>query len=141
MTIGEFDDDPSTVPDGTAIPADRTLEAPFSADEVTPAPSIEEDGCRWCVRAVARIRDDVAPPGCERQARAYADLGACIGTQDRRWGLCAAKMIFWVGDFEWYFGNERRTAAVAAPPAGISERRARIPPPPPGAHAVPSPSD
>lgn len=106
------------------------IDAEFAAAEVTPAPPVVDDPCFRCdFRKTTRIQDAIPPPGCEREARRYADLGACISTQAGDWALCAAKTILRVGHFEWYFGIEKRTAERHGPPPGMTDRRARLPPP------------
>lgn len=90
-------------------------------DDPTPVDAGVVDPCISCEMVpLVRIRNDVRPPGCEREARAFM---TCVSTQDGRWAVCAAKFLVTCGGFVWYFGPERRAKSVPLP--GMTERRAR----------------
>lgn len=116
--------EPKTDPE---ILFDDDLEQPLGDDDVTPAPNRIEDPCSICgMVALVRIRNNVRPPACEREARAFM---TCVSTQDGDWALCAPKFLIEVGEFRWYFGPEKRTAPLRSPPPGMPERRGKLPPP------------
>lgn len=120
MTFPEPETDPE-------ILFDADVEQGIGADDPTPGPARIDDPCRHCkMVTLVRIRNDVQPPSCEREARAFM---TCVSTQDGRWGLCAPKFLIEAGDFRWYFGPERRTAPLRNPPPGMPERRGKLPPP------------
>jgi hypothetical protein len=116
--------EPKTDPE---IPFDADLERALGDDDPTPAPTHIADPCRICkIMPLVRIRDDVYPPGCEREARAFL---TCVSTQDGRWALCAPKFLIEIGAFRWYFGPELRKGPLRSPPPGMPERRGKLPPP------------
>jgi len=116
--------EPKTDPE---IVLDGDLAQALGDDDKTPVPAGIDDPCSICgMVSLVRIRNDVRPPACEREARAFM---TCVSTQDGGWALCAPKFLIEAGAFRWYFGPEKRTAPLRTPPPGMPERRGRLPPP------------
>jgi hypothetical protein len=124
-----FDDRTPTVPDGTAIPRDVELEAPFylELDDTTPtSPRATDHRCPRCEtgvegRGLVRITDRAPQPGNREDALRIPD---CVATQtppeEGGWRWCATQ-FFLKGLHDVYWGPERRVARLP-PPSGVDRR-------------------
>jgi len=118
-------DEEKTDPD--CIPYDDELELPLGDDEKTPVPAHRPGECRCCRNKATRLNAAVPAPRCEREAREH--FPDCSVSNGGKWAVCAAKFMLFLGEFEFYFGPEKRTAIRSLPPVGMPERRAGLPPP------------
>jgi len=98
---------------------DDVHELPFS-EEQTPT-KLEEPGACWRCWRIMPVQIVAPAPGSVHEALRYH---TCIASAGGGWSVCAVHMVLRLGEWELYFGPERR-AAKLPPPHG--ERR-RFPP-------------
>jgi hypothetical protein len=85
-----------------SLPADGELEAPFSADEITPAAVA---GSCWKCGSIVPIQIVAPPPGSTHE---WLQFGVCIASRGGLWAFCAVRPTFRVRDYECYIGADMR---------------------------------
>lgn len=88
------------------LPRDVELEAPFSAEEITPTGA---PGTCWHCGAIVPIQIVAPPP---RTVQEWLLFGVCVESKGGLWAFCAVRPTMRVRDYELYLGPDMRHRAL-----------------------------